>query len=228
MVMINQALKAGFEGQYPGTTVTTAAVGSDNGIQALLSGDIDVAAVSRQLTPQEQSQGLVAVPVAADQIAIVVGADNPFRRGLSTAQVAEIFQGKITNWSTLGAPSAPIQVINRPAVSGTSDAFKELVLKGGDFGTSPNITTLDRDATTPMLRALGKDGIGYATYAQVANQQTVRVVPVDGTTPESPTYPFKRSLYYVYRDANNPAVQAFLGYATSPQGQQAIATAEAL
>jgi len=45
----------------------------------------------------------------------------------------------------------------------------------------------------------------------------------DGLTPEAPTYPFKRSLYYVYRDANNPAVQAFLGYALSPQGQQTIA-----
>ena len=68
---------------------------------------------------------------------------------------------------------------------------------------------MDRDATTPMLQQLGTDGIGYATFEQVADQQTVRVIPLDGLTPEAPTYPFKRSLYYVYRDANNPAVQAF-------------------
>jgi phosphate transport system substrate-binding protein len=76
-----------------------------------------------------------------------------------------------------------------------------------------------------MLQQLGTDGIGYATFEQVADQQTVRVVPIDGLTPEAPTYPFKRSLYYVYRDANSPAVQAFLGYALSPQGQQATVTA---
>jgi len=225
MVLINEALKAGFLAKYPNATVNTAAVGSDNGIQALLSGDIDIAAVSRSLTPEEQAQGLVAVPVASDQIAIVVGADNPYRRGLSTAQVAQIFLGQVTDWATFGAPSAPIRVINRPPVSGTSQTFQDMVLQGQPFGTGPNITTLDRDATTPMLQALGTDGIGYATYAQVANQQTVRVVPVEGLTPEAPTYPFSRPLFYVYRDSNSPAVQSFLGYATSTEGQQAIAAA---
>jgi phosphate transport system substrate-binding protein len=225
MVLINEALKAGFMQQYPGTQVNTAAVGSENGIQALLLGDIDVAASSRPLTAQEQANGLVAVPVTTDRMALVVGNDNPYRRGLSTGQVAQIFQGQITNWSALGGPDATIRVINRPSVSGTHAAFREMVLKGGDFGTTPNITTLDRDATTPLLQQLGTDGIGYATFSQVADQQTVRVVPVDGVTPEAANYPLQRPLYYVYKDANSPAVQAFLGFALSPQGQQAIAAA---
>jgi phosphate transport system substrate-binding protein len=225
MVLINEALKAGFQQQYPGTTVDNSAVGSDNGIQALLGGSVDLAAVSRGLTPQEQAQGLVAVPVATDAIAVVVGVNNPFQRGMSATQVAQIFTGQLNSWATLGGASTPIRVINRPPVSGTAQAFQSMVLGGGNFGTGPNITTMDRDATTPMLQQLGTDGIGYATFEQVADQQTVRVVAIDGQTPESPSYPFKRPLYYVYRDANNPAVQAFLGYALSPQGQQAIATA---
>jgi phosphate transport system substrate-binding protein len=225
MVLINEALKAGFQQQYPGTTVNTNATGSDNGIQALLSGSADLAASSRALTPQEQSQGLMAVPVATDAIALVVGQNNPFQRGISAAQVAQIFTGQIDNWATLGGPSATIRVINRPPVSGTAQAFQSMALGGQPFGNTANITTMDRDATTPMLQQLGNDGIGYATFEQVVDQQTVRVVPIDGLTPEAPTYPFKRSLYYVYRDANSPAVQAFLGYALSPQGQQVIATA---
>lgn len=225
MVLINEALKAGFGQQYPGTQINTAAVGSENGIQALLLGDIDVAASSRPLTAQEQANGLVAIPVTTDRMALVVGNENPYRRGLSTGQVAQIFQGQITNWAALGGPDTPIRVINRPSVSGTHAAFREMVLNGGEFGTTPNITTLDRDATTPMLQQLGTDGLGYATFSQVADQQTVRVVPVDGVTPESASYPLQRPLYYVYKDANSPAVQAFLGFALSPQGQQAIAAA---
>lgn len=225
MVLINEALKAGFQQQYPGATVNTNAAGSDNGIQALLSGMVDLAAVSRPLTAQEQAQGLMAVPVAADAIALVVGQNNPFQRGVSAAQVGEIFTGQINNWATLGGPSATIRVINRPSVSGTAQAFQSMALGGQPFGNTPNITTLDRDATTPMLQQLGNDGIGYATFEQVVDQQTVRVVPIDGLTPEAPNYPFKRSLYYVFTDANNPVVQAFLGYALSPQGQQAIVTA---
>lgn len=227
MVLINEALKSGFQRQYPGASVNTSATGSDNGIQALLSGSADLAAVSRALTSQEQAQGLVAVPVANDAIALVIGQNNPFQRGISANQVGQIFTGQIDNWATLGGPSATIRVINRPPVSGTAQAFQNLALGGQPFGSTPNITTMDRDATTPMLQQLGADGIGYATFEQVADQQTVRVVPIDGLTPEAPDYPFKRSLYYVYRDANSPAVQAFLGYALSPQGQQVIETTNA-
>jgi phosphate transport system substrate-binding protein len=188
----------------------------------LLAGNVDVAASSRPLTPQEQAQGLEAMPVALDNIAIVVGVNNPFNGGLTSDQLKGIFQGQITNWSQVGGPNSLIRVINRPPVSGTHQMFKEMVLNGEDFGNTSNISTMDRDATTPMLRALGNDGIGYATYAQVEKQQTVRSLPIDKDLPSSATYPFSRQLYYVYKNPPSQAVKDFLGYATSPQGQQAI------
>ena len=89
-----------------------------------------------------------------------------------------------------------------------------------------NFQTLDRDATTPIIRALGSNGISYATYVQVENQQTARIVPIDGTLPTEQTYPLRRQLYYVYKTPPSPSVEAFLGFATSPKGQLAIATIE--
>lgn len=220
MVTLNANLKAGFETQFPGTSVTTSAQGSSQGIEALLAAQADVAAASRPLTPEEEQLGLVAVPVTLDQIAIVVGIENIGSQTLTPDQVVDIFQGKITNWSEIGGSDLPIRVINRPSGSGTHQAFKDIVLGGGDFGTGSTITTLDRDATTPMLRELGKDGIGYATASQVMNQTTVRVVAIDGVTPAAASYPFSRQLYYVYREPLSPVAAAFLGYALSPQGQQ--------
>jgi phosphate transport system substrate-binding protein len=225
MVQINQALKSSFEQQFLGTSVNTNAGGSDKGIQDLIQGNVDVAAISRPLTFQETSQGLVAVPVTKDAIAIVVGDKNPFRRGLSQNQVREIFQGQITDWSKVGGTAGTLRVINRPPNSGTHQAFQEFVLQGQNFGTTPNITTLPQDATTPLLRALGTSGIGYATYSQVVNQQTVRTVAVDGLTPEASNYPYQRTLYYVYKQPTSPQVQAFLGYVTSDKGKSAIASA---
>jgi phosphate transport system substrate-binding protein len=224
MVQINQALKNGFMQQFSGTQVTTQAGGSERGIQDLLAGNVDIAAVSRPLTSQEKSQGLVALAISKDAIAIVVGDRNPFRRGLTQEQIVGIFQGKISNWSDIGGSSATIRVINRPVGSGTHQVFREVVLHGANFGTTPNITTMQRDATTPMLRALGSDGISYATYAQVANQRTVRTVAVDGLTPEAATYPYQRTLYYVYKQPASDAVKAFLGYVSSPLGKQIIVT----
>jgi len=222
MVTVNQNLKNGFEKQFPGTKVNTIGNGTDKGIKDLLAGKVDIAAASRPLTAEEQSQGLKAVTVTQDAIAIIIGTNNPFNKGLTNSQIADIFQGKINNWSAVGGSSATIRVINRPAISGTHQSFKELVLKKGDFGTTPNITTLPRDATTPLIQALGTDGISYATFSQVANQKTARVVTVDGSTPDASNYPYQRSLYYVYKEPASAAVQFFIGYATSPQGQQAI------
>jgi phosphate transport system substrate-binding protein len=223
MVTINQNLKNGFQGKFSGTTVDTKANGSEKGIQDLAAGTADIAAVSRPLTAQEQVQGLAAVPVALDTIALVVGINNPFKGGLTSAQVQDIFKGNAQDWSNVGGPAGPIKVINRPEVSGTHQTFKEQVLGGGaKFGTGPNITKLDRDATTPLLQALGNNGIGYATFAQVANQKTVRVVPVNGATPDAGNYPYKRQLYYAYKNPPSQTVKDFLGYATSPEGQKAM------
>ncbi len=224
LVLVNQALKNGFEQQFAGVQVLTNAQGSSNGINALLAGSIDIAATSRPLTAQEQEQeqGLVAIPITKDAIALVVGVNNKFRKSLTSAQVKSIFQGAIQNWSEVGGASETIRVINRPSVSGTRKIFTQLVLSSEDFGNTPNITTMDRDATTPMLQKLGSNGIGYATYTQVANQQTVRTVPIDGLTPEAANYPYQRTSYYAYKNPPSEAVKAFLGYATSPNGQQII------
>ena len=222
MVKINQNLKNGFERQFPNTNVATSAQGSGQGIQNLLAGNVDIAASSRPLKPQEKAQGLEAIPVALDKIAVVIGINNPFNKGLTSQQLKGIFQGQITNWSQVGGPNSLIRVINRPPVSGTHQVFKEIVLNGEDFGNTPNISTMDRDATTPLLRALGNDGIGYATYEQVENQQTVRSLPIDKDLPRSATYPLSRQLYYVYKKSPSQAAKDFLGYATSAQGQQAI------
>lgn len=226
MVLINQVLKNSFEQQFPGTNIITNAGGSNRGIQDLLAGNVDLAAISRPLNSEEKSQGLVAVSVAKDAIAIVVGNNNPFRRGLTQDLVEQIFQGKINNWSALGSISKPIKVINRPSNSGTHQVFQEIVLNQGNFGTTPNIITMERDATTPILQALGTDGISYATYSQVANQQTVRTVAIDGLTPEAANYPYQRNLYYVYKEPASIEVQAFLGYTLSPLGQQIVGNAK--
>ncbi|MDY6783973.1 MAG: substrate-binding domain-containing protein [Cyanobacteriota bacterium] len=223
MVTINQALTNGFQQQFPGTTATAQAEGTEKGITAVLANNADIAAISRPLTAQEQSQGLVSVPVSQDAIAIVVGNENPLNTGLTSQQVVGIFTGQI---ASIPGKLDNIRVVNRPDISGTHKAFKELVLNGANFGSGPNFETLERDATTPLLQKLGNDGIGYATAAQVLNQQTVRLVPVDGLTPQAPNYPYQRALSYAYKQPASPQVEAFLGFVNSPQGQQAIAAAQ--
>ena len=224
MVAINQNLKTAFEQKFPGTQVITQSHGSGPGLSGLQTGQVDLAAVSRPLTPAEITQGLTPIAIATDPIALVVGINNPFSGNLTPDQVVGIFSGTLTAWSQLGGGGGKIRVINRPAASGTHQVFQDLVLKGAPFGSAPNFTTLTTDATTPLLRALSTDGISYATYSQVANQKTVRVLNISGSPPPQPNYPYSRALFYVYKNPPSPAIQAFLGYSLSPVGQQAIRT----
>jgi phosphate transport system substrate-binding protein len=222
MAQINQALKIGFERKFPGVQAVPGATSSSKGLTDLAAGTIDLTGLSRDLTAAETAQGLVSIPITQDKIAIVLGNANDLRTGLTTDQVTKIFTGEFTNWSQVGSKDLPIRAILRPIGSGTHQSFQEIGLQGKKFGTGSSFKTLDRDATTPLLQALGADGIGYATFAQVANQSTVRSVAIDGNMPDMANYPYSRTLSYVYKGQPSDAVKAFLGFATSSEGQKLI------
>lgn len=203
--------------------------GSNQGIQNLLKGDVVMAVSSRPISGSELQAGLQAIPFGRDAIALIVGIDNPFQGSLTLAQLKQIYQGEITNWSQVGGSNLPIKVINRPPASGTGSFFKEAVLLGEAFAPdSANFVTLPRDETTPMLKALGDNGIGYTTVAQAVNQQTVRLIPIEGISPTNETaikegrYPLSRVVYLVMPQKTSPAVKQFVDLVLSAQGQQTV------
>ena len=172
--------------------------GTNAGIQNLLDGKVSMAVSSRPLKPEELKT-LQAVPIARDALAIAVGNSNPYKGGLTMAQLKQIFQGKLTNWSQVGGPNLPIRVINRAASSGTHSFFQDVVLLGEPFAPDgPTFTTAPRDETTSLLQALGENGITYSSVTQTENQQTVRNLPIDGIAPtdqtavKNGTYPISR------------------------------------
>ena len=79
-----------------------------------------------------------------------------------------------------------------------------------------------------MLKALENNGIGYTTVAQAVNQQTVRLISVEGVSPTDETavkagsYPLSRVVYLVVRQKTSPAVKQFIDLVLSAQGQQTV------
>jgi phosphate transport system substrate-binding protein len=203
--------------------------GSNTGIQNLLDGTVQLAASSRPLRAEELQEGLQPVPIARDAIAVVIGVNNPFQGELTLDQLKQIFQGRITNWSQVGGPNAPIKVYNRAPASGTSSLFRDIVLLGEEFAPDgENFVTFEQDVTTPILQALGSDGISYSTVQQVENQQTVRIVSIEGVSPidreaiRAGSYPISRVVYLVTTQSTSPAVKQFIDTALSEQGQQIV------
>ncbi|MHC5723257.1 MAG: substrate-binding domain-containing protein [Nostoc sp.] len=223
LAAINQRLKESFEKQFSGTKVEIAANGTGTALKNLLDGKIDIAAIGRGLTPAEKAQGLEQVRLRREKIAIVVGADNPFKQSLTSKQFARIFRGQITNWSQLGGPPGKIRLIDHPKTSDTRDTFRAYpAFKTGEFATGPNATQLSEDNTAEIIKQLGKDGISYVLANQVSKLKGVRVLQLHQTLPNDPKYPFSQPLVYVYKKNPSLSIVDFLGFTLAPPGQQAI------
>ncbi len=225
MTLTNQALKQQFEAQSPDRSVELASQGTDRALQALQDGSIDLAAIGRPLTETEQQQGLVETPISREKIAIIIGANNPFRGDLTFEQFAKIFRGEIQNWSEVGGADAPIRMIDRPELSDTRQALSGYsVFRVAPFETGSTATQLETDETNQVIAALGNDGISYAIANQVLDRPNLQIVPMHGTLPTDPRYPYSQHRGYAYKP-ENPAAQAFLGYVNDPAGQAVIAAA---
>ncbi len=221
---INQSLKESFEKQFSGTKVEIATNGTDTALKDLLDGKIDIVAMGRGLTPAEKAQGLEQVRLYREKIAIVVGADNPFKQSLTSRQFARIFRGQITNWSQLGGPSGKIRLIDRPNTSETRDTFRAyLAFKNAEFATGSNATQLTEDNTAEIIKQLGKDGISYVLANQVSKLEGVRVLQLHQALPDDAKYPFSQPLVYAYKKNPSLTTVDFLGFAlASPKRHQIL------
>ena len=112
------ALKEQFTTDNPGVTVTYDPTGSGAGIEAVKNGSTDIGLASRALKDQEKSAGLKETTVALDGIAIIVNAGSKVA-DLTVQQIADIFTGKITDWSEVGGDPGAISCIGRESGSGT-------------------------------------------------------------------------------------------------------------
>lgn len=227
MAVVNQTLAEGFRQRFGGTEVTLAEGGDREALRSLRSDSIDLAALGRSLTDDEIAQSLTEVPITREKIAIIVGRDNPFQGDLSFSDFARIFRGEITNWAEVGGPNAPIAFVDRPADSDVRRALSEYdVFRQATFATGANAVTVAEDNTAAVARELGQEGISYAIASEVLNQDAVRVVSMHSTLPSDPRYPYSQPRNYVYRGEASEPVTAFLGFATSPDGQAALALAQ--
>ncbi len=112
-----------------GALVNYQSVGSGQGVRSFLAGSVDFGATDEALSDEDFKAGM-AGKRGAVQIPMLGGTISPAYNNpacpnlkLTQAQLADIFLGKITNWSALGCPARPITVAHRSDGSGTTYNF---------------------------------------------------------------------------------------------------------
>ena len=229
MADVMGALTEAFREKKPDITVNYSGTGSGSGISGVLDGTCDIGLSSRALKAEEEEKGAVAHVVALDGVAIVVNPKNAVAE-LTTAQIADIFTGKIKNWSELGGADAPIAVYGREDGSGTRTAFEEIVgVEGACVYTNEYGSTGDVIGNVTG----NENAIGYASLSAV--NDTVTAVKVNGVAPSESTvkdgtYTIQRPFVMVTKEGVelSEAAQAFLDFATSAEAAAYIAAAGAV
>jgi len=222
MLPYMEKLKEGFVKTHPDFLIELQGGGSTAGLIAVRRNAIDLAAMSREVRRDEDDPYTRDYLVGKDAVAIVVHPANPVT-GLDKKQLQAIFDGSIVNWRQLGGEDAPIRIAGRKAGSTTRKAMEEMVLDGLDFAKSA--ANLDSAELVAKTVADIPHSIGYLALKDLT--KTVRPlavagVPVARETILSGRYPLSRDFYLVVYDKPKPAVQKFIDYVMSRDGQKSL------
>ncbi len=238
---LGPALAAAFRAQRPDVQVTVEALGSATAFGGLLDGSADLGASSRPVKPGELADAsrlgvrLEEFVLGYDGLAIVVHPDNRLS-ALTLEQVARLFRGEITRWSELGGADRPVNLVTRPAYSGTYDFFVEHVVKLGDRGSAATLAATARviehsDAVVAAVAAdadaVGFTGLGWVdarvrALAIAAGEDRPAIAPSAATVRDG-SYPVYRPLLLYTRQGPRGALAELLRFALSAPGQALVA-----
>ena len=211
-----------------GIDVTYNPTGSGSGIQAVSEGRCDIGLSSRALKDDEKA-ALTETTVALDGIAMIVNPENPVS-DLTVEQIADIYTGKITNWSEVGGNDAAIVLIGREAGSGTRDGFESITGTKDACQYRQELTSTGDVITTVSQNP---NAIGYASLAAI--KDSVKALTVNGVAPteatvKDGTYLVQRPFVLVTKEgtALSDTAQKFFDFAISADAASIISAAGAV
>lgn len=237
MVNLVQAWAEEYMNRHPESFIAVTGGGSGTGFAALINGTGDIAAASRKIKSKEvelaQKRGVHPKEfiVALDGLAVVVHPDHPVSQ-LTTAQLADMFTGRIKNWMEVGGPDSEIVLLSREVNSGTHVYFKEHILGKGGQGIqeefSPDALLMPSsqaiaDEVVQNPSAIGYYGMGYVNESQkalsVAADEGEEFVSPSIENVMSGEYPISRPLFIYTNGDPEGDVKDFLDFVLSDEGQ---------
>jgi phosphate transport system substrate-binding protein len=166
---------------YPGTSefVFLPGLHSGGGIKGVANGDLEIGAVSRELTAEEAALGL-DYAVLSDDGLVLATHPSVTLEGLTTQQVRDIYSGVYSNWSELGGPDVPITILDRNEDESAKIILRQYVL-GPDLEITPRAVNLyyEPDMIEGLQSTVG--AIGYFSLGYGLSQGVpVRYLKLDG------------------------------------------------
>ena len=210
----------------PDIRITVEGGGTGVGVQKAGEGLADIGNTGRALSEDEVAKyGLVSFAFAIDGVTVVINPANGVQ-DLTTAQVRDIFAGKISNWKDVGGADAAITLYTRDEASGTREVFWGKLLDKGAIADKANVVA----SNGAMKVAIAQDpgGIGYMSIGFVDAE--VKAPLLDGVEPtqdnaKSGAYKVARKLYMNTKGEPQGLTRLFIDYVMSAEAADIVAKA---
>lgn len=170
---------------------------------------------------------------ALDAMVVLVAKENPLT-SISIDNLANIYAGKVNDWSQLGLPPGKISVYAPVEGMGTWTHFVNTILKPRNLAVTPDAIRLKTAIEWSDRVAADPTGISTNFIAYVRNAKLVNVEDSCGLitrpslfTAKTEEYPLSRRLYFYTK--GQPATllaRELLAHALSPAGQAILRTAD--
>mgnify|MGYP002623144976 CR=1 FL=1 len=165
-------------------------------------------------------------PVALDGLVIVVHPDNPVQ-ALTSAEVQAIFNGRLTNWQSLGGADQGIVLLSREQGAGLRTLLRQQFMAEQRINPNALLQTGDEAMLTAVTQ--NPAAIGYSSMSSASQATNVKMLSLDGRSATSlttadQTYPLTTPLYFLAATESEPAgeLRAFLAWLQSDAGQGMI------
>ena len=151
---------------------------------------------------------LEIVPIVKEGFVFLVNSQNPIK-SLTSKQIQDIYQGKVTNWKQVGGADSEIIPFQREANSGSQTLMTQVVMKGLTLMDSPKTIISSMSGLVDAIAAYdnSEKALGYSVYyyaKTMYNKDTIKLVDIDGVTPDNKSissgkYPFTTGYYAVLK-----------------------------
>ena len=217
-----RALGAAYTADHPDTNVIVPpSIGSGGGIAAIGSNKEVLARVARPLSDSEKEAGLISTPVFRLPSAFFVHRSAGVS-SLTTAQLADIYRGRIINWRDVGGQDVRIKVVRREDQDSTllvlrqsMPGWKDLVIT-----EKSKLAVTTQEGIDTVKEVPGAIGFGPFTKAL---EMELAVLKIDGHYPTDRGYPSAVTLSFVHKETTvTPEAKRFIGYVKAAKAKTVL------
>jgi len=203
-------------------TISLRGDGSRSSLNKLEHGRIDAAGSDITANP---GRNLTDHPIGAMVYALIVSPDVVVK-GLSTAEIQDIFDGHISNWAQVGGSNEAITVVLPPTGASINTIFQSFVLN--DLAVEVDALRINKDSPAMVVQSvLQTPGALSFVPLVIAQESGMNILAIDGVMPSvqtllEGTYPFWSVEHFYTQNDGSAAVQGYEQLLNSDQEQQTL------